>query len=506
MNSRLFLVISILLTGFFEHSECAFYDISQYLKTIKDIASKGIGVLSTKILGEGGQKAEDNDSDYNSASSKGPPAAVHETFLPLKNRYSCEHFNISEETQRALGNNAGVPPKHYRCLLEAMNSEQFYVEIDMLYVANFLNKNSPDPHPGGNGQDPSKLKQADNVSRWVHETWWIWRRFMSGRVTYVLAQRNKPDLKSTVYDDVLFDNAFNPKLPTKIIIHGYAKNPGSSSSPMAVIKRVFDWRKAGRSEKVYEEVLPIIEANIIIVNWSSMTYKTYAITRLTMLAVARQTVSLLSRLVVDFKISLDSVDIIGHSLGAQMAGMIGNLVKQEDASRSSGQRQVGRITGLDPSLPGFLFTPKNWRLSESSAKFVQAIHTSGYTFGSARRVGHVDFYVNGGLPTQPGCGTKGAIGLQMQSTIGTALGRPINFNIQCSHFRAVTYYVESVLRPKAFIGRLCDSVIRFKMGLCNGNPITYMGEIASRNATPGSYYLNTAAKKPSVLAWMAFDK
>lgn len=69
--------------------------------------------------------------------------------------------------------------------------------------------------------------------------------------------------------------------------------------------------------------------------------------------------------------------------------------------------KLARITGLDPAEPHFAKNQPPVRLDRSAALFVDIIHTdaSGFTnagFGIIERIGHVDFYPNGGSK-QPGC-------------------------------------------------------------------------------------------------------
>lgn len=66
------------------------------------------------------------------------------------------------------------------------------------------------------------------------------------------------------------------------------------------------------------------------------------------------------------------------------------------------------LSGLDPASPGFEGYSIDQRLDPSDANFVDVIHTSneevglGYSIGFKGRLGHVDFYPNGGKK-QPGC-------------------------------------------------------------------------------------------------------
>ena len=63
--------------------------------------------------------------------------------------------------------------------------------------------------------------------------------------------------------------------------------------------------------------------------------------------------------------------IIGHSLGAHIAGYAGE--KLISMSRETGK--LGRITALDPAQPLFQNTPEFVRLDPGDAEFVDVIHT-----------------------------------------------------------------------------------------------------------------------------------
>ncbi len=71
--------------------------------------------------------------------------------------------------------------------------------------------------------------------------------------------------------------------------------------------------------------------------------------------------------------------------------------------------QIGRITGLDPSLPLFRMTTDNKKLDSEDAMFVDVIHSDGGDsfwhanhLGIGNIMGHVDVYINQGI-FQPGC-------------------------------------------------------------------------------------------------------
>lgn len=86
---------------------------------------------------------------------------------------------------------------------------------------------------------------------------------------------------------------------------------------------------------------------------------------------------------------------IGHSLGAHVAGNAGAFSK-------SGR--LGRVTGLDPALPGVhMLTTEDNRLDPNDATFVDVVHSCGGILGFLQPLGHVDFYPNAGTAVQPGC-------------------------------------------------------------------------------------------------------
>lgn len=96
------------------------------------------------------------------------------------------------------------------------------------------------------------------------------------------------------------------------------------------------------------------------------------------------------------QVSFDDVHILGHSLGAHIAGYVGKYMS----------KKLGRITGLDPARPAYetpyLKDTEN-RLDTTDANFVDIIHTCAGSLGFLRPLGHVDFYPNGGAIWQPGC-------------------------------------------------------------------------------------------------------
>lgn len=88
-------------------------------------------------------------------------------------------------------------------------------------------------------------------------------------------------------------------------------------------------------------------------------------------------------------VNLENVHLIGHSLGAHIAGAAARRFQSIDGHK------IPRITALDPNI--LCDKPGHGRsmLRTSDAAFVDVIHTNPNVFGMAESLGHVDFYVNG---------------------------------------------------------------------------------------------------------------
>ncbi|CAL8113408.1 unnamed protein product [Orchesella dallaii] len=150
--------------------------------------------------------------------------------------------------------------------------------------------------------------------------------------------------------------------------------------------------------------------NVIVVDWGKLsgsgstfgnqleTYSAYLKVLNNVGPVAQRTADFLEFLKNEKGISFSHVHIIGHSLGAHIAGATGLWVTNKYGGL------IDRATGLDPAGP--LFSGQNnvdKRLHKGDAAFVDIYHTNRGTLGdSAHQTGDVNVYVNGGA-SQPGC-------------------------------------------------------------------------------------------------------
>ncbi|KAJ8942722.1 hypothetical protein NQ318_017021, partial [Aromia moschata] len=92
-------------------------------------------------------------------------------------------------------------------------------------------------------------------------------------------------------------------------------------------------------------------------------------------------------------VPLETIHIIGHSMGAHVAGVAGGRV---------GKGRIARITGLDPARPGFENARIEHKLDHEDASLVDVVHTYVRLLSLQSPIGHIDFYPNGGR-FQPGC-------------------------------------------------------------------------------------------------------
>lgn len=168
----------------------------------------------------------------------------------------------------------------------------------------------------------------------------------------------------------------------------------------------------------------------------------------------------------DYGANAEDFHLIGISLGAHIAGWAGKYFQQFK------KRRLGRITGLDPAGPCFSYAYSDQRLDKTDANYVDVIHSNRLVQGVIEPLGHADFYLNGGGPTQPGC---------VMPT--------------CCHLRAAEVYIESIKTPKSFIGVRCRSWKHFMSNACDKDNYAVLG-YGSSTTTSGQFYLRTTGSSP----------
>ncbi|XP_017835361.2 LOW QUALITY PROTEIN: phospholipase A1 member A [Drosophila busckii] len=290
--------------------------------------------------------------------------------------------------------------------------------------------------------------------------WAIGRRCPDADIKYYIYTRHNImdrqclHIAETMDKSNLTSSYFNPRHPTKILIHGYNSDMFLSPALPAQMR---------------DEYLAKDDYNIIYVDWSVLSPGPCYISAVHN---TRQAGACAAQLVERLVESGNTdIHIIGFSLGAQVPNYI---------ARNLNNFKLPRITGLDPAMPLFITAGLNDKLDPSDADFVDVMHTNAMVQGKLERCGHVDFYMNGGI-NQPGC-----------------TGWMINA-FACSHQRATAYYLESIRSPKGFWGWACSSYLYYLLGMCP--PTNFLLEAGDnvRAGTRGMFLIDTNDTSPYAL-------
>ncbi|XP_060654091.1 phospholipase A1 member A [Drosophila nasuta] len=273
---------------------------------------------------------------------------------------------------------------------------------------------------------------------------------------YIYTRHNLMDRQSLQIDETmeksnLTSSFFNPRHPTKILIHGY--NSDMFLNPL---------------QRMRDEYLAKGDYNIFYVDWSVLSPGPCYISAVHNTRQAGTCAAqLVERLV---ETGNTDIHIIGFSLGAQVPNFLARTLKSF---------KLPRITGLDPAMPLFITAGANDKLDPSDADFVDVIHTNAMVQGKLERCGHADFYMNGGI-SQPGC-----------------TGWMNSF--ACSHQRATAYYLESIRSPKGFWGWSCSGYISYLLGMCPATNYLLEAGDNTRPSTRGMFLIDTNDTSPYAL-------
>ncbi|XP_022316454.2 pancreatic lipase-related protein 2-like [Crassostrea virginica] len=267
---------------------------------------------------------------------------------------------------------------------------------------------------------------------------------------------------------------FRPELETVIIVHGFLQNGQ------------VDWMA-----KMAIELLKRKQQNVILVDWGNGAGFPYSQATANTRVVGAEIAVFVSSLNHVLGTSNAKYHLIGHSLGAHIAGYAG--------SRLPGLR---RITGLDPAQPNYQNFDIQVRLDQDDADFVDAIHTDGSDYdtisgyGMMLPVGHIDFYPNGGKD-QPGCPRQSFMNIITEEyEDGTSETGNI---ISCSHSRSILLFTESINSPCAFRSFQCSNTREFLAGRCFGCgslPCPTAGYSSIQYRARGKFYLATRSNTP----------
>lgn len=206
--------------------------------------------------------------------------------------------------------------------------------------------------------------------------------------------------------------------------------------------------------------------NMIAVDWLRGRSLEYASSVAGAPGAGKKVAALVDFLVEGYGMSLDTLEIVGFSLGAHVAG---HTAKQVNSGK------VGKVVGLDPASPLISYSNTEKRLSSDDALYVESIQTNGAILGFGQPIGKASFYMNGGR-SQPGCG--------------------IDITGSCSHTKAVLYYVEALLWNN-FPSIKCESSVDANKNNCgNTYSSVFMGASINFFVAEGIFYVPVNKESP----------
>lgn len=302
------------------------------------------------------------------------------------------------------------------------------------------------------------------------ESFWDWTNLVIDGEEKVIQKVSlifSPDIYNAVYlplKDLQYlasHPSFDKNKKTVMYIHGWLESGKMDLSVLAIRGAYLD-----RGEH-----------NIISVDWShyarNVNYHSRVIPQLKVIA---ESYALQLREFIESGYPIENIHLVGHSLGGQVVGKIGRQLRKI----TNDKMVIQKITALDPAGPGFEdrsidgFEP----ITRTDGQYVQIIHTCGGQLGMQHRVGHIDFYPDGGS-RHPGCD-----GDATTSLVGS-------FQYVCDHARSWHFYQASVRDPERFPAVRCASWDDFvENKTCAYDDIAYMGFGVDTKKT-GKYYLQT---------------
>ncbi|XP_011187982.1 phospholipase A1 VesT1.02-like [Zeugodacus cucurbitae] len=276
-------------------------------------------------------------------------------------------------------------------------------------------------------------------------------RLLPVPVTFYLYTNRNPSKGQKITESFksITNSEFDAANPTRFVIHGWTQS-----------------YTAGMNKDIRAAWLGRGKYNVIIVDWERARSVDYASSVLAVPKVGEKVASMINYLVDIHGMSLDETEVIGHSLGAHVAGYAGKNIKNG---------LLHAIVGLDPALPLFSYDKPNKRLNANDAHYVESIQTNGGELGFLKPIGKGAFYPNGGK-SQPGC--------------------PLDVTGACSHARSCSYYAEAVAREDFPSMRCGDyqEAVKDKCGSSYSG--VKMGAVTNAYMVSGEYYVPVHSSSP----------
>ncbi|XP_031635102.1 lipase member H-like [Contarinia nasturtii] len=293
-------------------------------------------------------------------------------------------------------------------------------------------------------------------------------------IKFFLYTRSNPINADVLYlsDKKRFETSnFNKSNVLIIYLHGFSESvPGGAGQS---------------SQEMRDAFLKVNDYNVLLVDWSPITALPWYWNSVQNVPRVGRYLARFIKFLNENGVNMQRIHVIGFSLGAEVAGFAGKMLKEWNLSLS-------RITGLDPAFPLHMFINKSTRLGVDSADFVDVIHTDGGILGYPWPLGHADFFPNRGV-LQPGCLAQ-----------EISKNRWYTIVVGCSHQRAWEYFIESLSRANAFLATYCEPATEPKSLLpinnqteinCDKKISAYMGFNADTRLR-GKFYLSTNSEPP----------
>ncbi|XP_035212907.1 pancreatic triacylglycerol lipase-like isoform X2 [Stegodyphus dumicola] len=288
---------------------------------------------------------------------------------------------------------------------------------------------------------------------------------------YSRRNMNEPFLFTPYNSEALLSSPFNSSLQTRILIAGFLEGDYS-----------INWL-----QELKDAYLSWMDNNVIIADFGPTI--PYSQASVNTRGEGAQVSLLLRFIQKSYKYPAEKFHIVGHSLGAQIAGYIGQRIPR-----------LGRITALDPAGPGFLDLPSVAALDPSDALLVDVIHSNPGRIiidglGNPKDVGHVNFWPGGGRPR--GC----ALTLLRHIVTGSRISDFVHDLFGCQHRRSIELMLFSFGQNGCLmVGVECLSYEAFLKGECNcgknGERCRFMGQFSTPAPQKSRYYLQIGYERP----------
>lgn len=124
--------------------------------------------------------------------------------------------------------------------------------------------------------------------------------------------------------------------------------------------------------------------NVFLIQWRNESQGMSAVGAGPLQNVSDQILILIENILKIFKVTHSSIYIVGHGIGAHVAGFVGKLVEYTTRNK------LGTIFAIDPVEDDFPYQI----LNKTNAKYVEIFQTTKKPFSIFTSVGHVNFYSN----------------------------------------------------------------------------------------------------------------